>query len=298
MQKVKVRPKLIRKPQGYWQYHPLPSEEDLERYYAKKYFQQGKGSYAVSYLPEEIKYFRLKADLIYRQICRLKKGRRLSTFLDVGCGEGWLLDRMYRAGLKVRGLDFSSFGLIKFHRYLKNSFIKGNVFSLLENEQKSKRKYNIIALANVIEHVVDPKKIIDLLKKILSRKGILIIVVPNDFSYLHEHLLKEQFISEKFWLAYPDHISYFNKNAMKKFLNSNGFKVEAINADNPVDFNLMNLNTNYINDRSKSKETHYFRVRTDNFLASISQDKLLDLYTILGSMGVGRDLNYYCTLKI
>ena len=298
MQKVNVWPKLIRKPQGYWQYHPLPSEEDLQRYYAKKYFQLGKGSYAKAYTEEEKRYFRLKANLIFRQICRLKADRHLSVFLDVGCGEGWLLARMYRAGLKVRGLDFSSFGLMKFHRHLKSCFVQGNVFSLLEAEQKSKRKYDIIALANVIEHVIDPEKIIVLLKKILSRNGILIVVAPNDFSYLHEHLLKEQYISEKFWLAYPDHISYFNKDAMEKFLDRNGFRVEAIIADNPIDLNLMNSNVNYINDRSKGKETHYFRVRTDNFLASISEDKLLDLYTILGSMGVGRNLNYYSSLKI
>ncbi|MDI6758103.1 MAG: class I SAM-dependent methyltransferase [Candidatus Omnitrophota bacterium] len=297
MRKANIKLKLIHKTQGYWQYYPLPLEKDLQRYYAKKYFQLGKGSYATTYTEEEKRYFRLKANLIFRQIRRFKTGGHLNTFLDVGCGEGWLLNRMYQAGMKVKGLDFSDFGLMKFHRHLKSSFVKGNVFSLLEAEQKSKQKYNIVALANVIEHVVDPKKMIYLLKKILSRNGILIIIAPNDFSYLHKHLLKEQYISKKFWLAYPDHISYFNKDSMEKFLIKGGFKVETVVADNPIDLNLMNSNTNYINDRSKGKETHYFRVRTDNFLASISEDKLLDLYTILGSMGVGRDLNYYCSLK-
>ncbi|MFA5093277.1 MAG: class I SAM-dependent methyltransferase [Candidatus Omnitrophota bacterium] len=298
MLNLNVKPKLIRKPQGYWQYYPLPLEEELQRYYAKKYFQLGKGSYAKIYTEEEKRYFRLKADLIFRQIFRLNAGKHMNTFLDVGCGEGWLLDRMHREGLKVKGLDFSSFGLIKFHRHLKKNFTQGNVFSLLKEEKKLKRKYDIIALANVIEHVVDPEEMMYLLKEILSRRGVLIIVAPNDFSRLHQHLLKERYISKKFWLAYPDHISYFNKDSMKKFLESNGFVIKAITADNPIDLNLMSSNMNYVNNCSKGKETHYFRVRNDNFLASISEDKLLDLYTVLGSMGVGRNLYYYVSLKI
>ena len=298
MKKKNSGPILVRKAQGYWQYCPLPSEDELRQYYAEKYYQQGKGSYAVSYTPEEIEYFRLKADLIYRQILRLRPHKTRNMFLDVGCGEGWVLERMHRAKIKAKGLDFSSFGVIKFHPHLKNYFVQGNVFDLLELEKKLKHKYDIIALANVIEHVINPKKIVDLLKAILTRDGLLIIVAPNDFSALHDNLLKRKHISKKFWLAYPDHVSYFNKKSMEKFLKSKGFKVEAVVADNPIDLNLMNVNTNYINDRSKGKATHYSRVRTDNFLASISRDKLLDLYTVLGSMGVGRDLNYYCSLKI
>ncbi len=298
MQNKNVIPTLVRKEQGYWQYSPLPSEEELEQYYSEKYFQQGKGSYAISYIPEEIQYFRLKADLIHRQILRLRPDISLNTFLDVGCGEGWVLERMHKAQMKVKGFDFSSFGLMKFHPHLEKHFIQGNVFDLLEKEKTAGCQYDIISLVNVIEHVVDPDVMIDLLRSILIRDGLLIVVAPNDFSILHENLMKKKYISEKFWLAYPDHISYFNKDNMENFLDAKGFKVEAVVADNPIDLNLMNANVNYINDRSKGKETHYFRVRTDNFLASISEDKLLDLYNIFGSMGLGRDLNYYCSLKI
>jgi hypothetical protein len=35
-------------------------------------------------------------------------------------------------------------------------------------------------------------------------------------------------------------------------------------------------------------------VRVDNFLGEIDRDKLLALYEVLGSMGVGRNLVYYC----
>lgn len=84
---------------------------------------------------------------------------------------------------------------------------------------------------------------------------------------------------------------------MEKLLTSLGWKVHVVVADNPVDLNLLNANSNYIEDRSKGKNVHMYRVQTDNFLAGLSEEKLLELYTVLGSMGVGRDLTYYVSRK-
>jgi len=81
------------------------------------------------------------------------------------------------------------------------------------------------------------------------------------------------------------------------FLSDMEIVIKSIVADNPIDLNLLNENSNYIVDKNKGKQTHLFRVRTDNFLASISEGKLLSLYEVLGSMGIGRDLNYYCRLR-
>ncbi|MDA0330158.1 MAG: hypothetical protein O2958_14280 [Gemmatimonadetes bacterium] len=70
--------------------------------------------------------------------------------------------------------------------------------------------------------------------------------------------------------------------------------MRAVVADNPVDLNLLNERMNYIREREKGKSVHRFRMATDLFLASLGEDALLDVYTGLGAMGVGRDLGYYC----
>lgn len=288
--------KLVKTKYGYWTYEPKPSTEELSNYYDKKYYQEGCGSYEVRYSDEEIKYFRLKASLLFRQMKRIMR-RRFCSLLDVGCGEGWLLDKFYKEGVSVRGIDFSAFALNKFHSHLKSYFEQGNVYELLKREIKAGRKYDVIIAANVLEHVTDPVDLLDSLKRLLAKDGMLVIVVPNDFSNLHNYLLKKKFIDRPFWLAFPEHLSYFNKMSMEKLLSDRGFKLEAVVADNAIDLNLMNSDANYIKDHNKGKEAHRFRVRMDNFLASINEDRLLDLYTILGSMGLGRDLNYYCSLK-
>ena len=131
----------------------------------------------------------------------------------------------------------------------------------------------------------------------MHSRSVLVIVAPNDFSPLHELLEKEGKISRKFWLCYPEHLSYFNKDSMSNLLQDLGYKIHSIVADNPVDLNLLNDNSNYIEDTSKGKNVHLFRIRSDNFLGNLNPDKLLQVYEILGSMGVGRDLSYYCSIK-
>jgi 2-polyprenyl-3-methyl-5-hydroxy-6-metoxy-1,4-benzoquinol methylase len=290
-------PKLVQTKYGFWQYQPAPSFEELSVYYADQYFQQGRGSYAVNYLPEEIQYFRLKPSLMIRQLKRLRDVSKLHSVLDVGCGEGWVLDRFFYEGFQVRGVDFSAFGVEKFHPHLKDHLDQGNVYEILEGYCELKESWDVIVLANVIEHVIDPIGLLDIIKKLLNPGGLLILVAPNDFSALHEYLLAEGIIQTPFWLAYPDHLSYFNKASMENLLEDRGFEIEKVVADNPIDLNLLNANSNYIQDKTKGKNAHLFRVRTDTFLASINEEKLLDLYEIYGAMGIGRDLNFFCGFK-
>ena len=207
------------------------------------------------------------------------------------------MDEFNRQGISVLGLDFSSHGIEKFHPHLLPFFEQGNIYELLERKVRIKSKFDFLILANVIEHVKDPFQLLQNIKKIMRPSSILVIIAPNDFSPLHELLLKEGKITSEFWLCYPDHLSYFNKESMSNLLLDLGFKIHSIVADNPVDLNLLNDNSNYIDDPIKGKNIHFFRVRSDNFLGSLNPDKLLQLYEIFGSMGIGRDLNYYCSIE-
>lgn len=290
-------PKLVKTKWGFYQYDPKPSDEELHNYYANRYYQEGGGSYSVSYSDEEIAYLKLKAWMVYRKslhLAGIKNGRKL---IDIGCGEGWIMAEFNRQGISVLGLDFSRHGIKKFHPHLLPYFEQGNIYNLLEEKVRIKSKFDFLILANIIEHVRDPVRLLRKVKRIMHLNSLLVVVAPNDFSPLHDLLIREKKITRKFWLSYPDHLSYFNKESMGNLLSDLDFKIHSIVADNPVDLNLLNDNSNYIEDSSKGKNIHLFRVRSDNFLGSLDSDKLLQIYEILGSMGVGRDLNYYCSIK-
>jgi 2-polyprenyl-3-methyl-5-hydroxy-6-metoxy-1,4-benzoquinol methylase len=285
---------VIRNRWGFYQYAPLPSEKELQEFYEKKYYQEGRGSYEITYSEEETAYFKLAASLIYLETIKLSNGAVGKTLLDVGCGEGWIMDKFFQSGVSVAGLDFSRFALEKIHTHLLPFFEQGDIYTLLREKSQQQTLFDFVVCANVLEHVLDPVGLLSIVRNLMHPHSLLVLIVPNDFSALHAHLLKTKRISKEFWLCYPDHLSYFNKDGMEKFLKDSGFSVRAVVADNPIDLNLLNDNSNYIEDRSKGKNTHLFRVRMDNFLASIDEGKLLSLYEVLGSMGVGRDLTYYC----
>ena len=294
---IKNPPELIKTKYGFYQYLPLPTEEELRQYYADRYYQHGSGSYSILYSEEEIEYFKLKARLIYKKVSMLMDMKKKRSFIDIGCGEGWILNEFEKRENTVLGVDFSRYGVEKFHPHLLSFFEQGNIYDLLENMIEKGSRFDILMLANVIEHVIDPETLLQKIKGIMFPESLLIIIAPNDFSRLQELLIEKKKISRKFWLAYPDHLSYFNKESMGNFLSAHEFELKAVVAENPVDLNLLNDNSNYIEDPEKGKATHMFRVLADNFLADNDTDKLLQIYEILGSMGIGRDLNYYCSMS-
>ena len=87
---------------------------------------------------------------------------------------------------------------------------------------------DIILANNTFEHLKNPEKIIQQCSKKLSKKGYLVIRVPN-LSCLQ---LKYYTLigKKKNWICYkdPTHISIYTVKKWKKILENNGFKVKII----------------------------------------------------------------------
>jgi hypothetical protein len=64
-------------------------------------------------------------------------------------------------------------------------------------------------------------------------------------------------------------------------------------ADFPIDFNLSNMDTNYVRDKSKGKNVHLSRVFLENLLDEISITNTVELYKALAELGLGRDITSF-----
>lgn len=284
---------LIQTQYGYFTLKHLPTAEELKQYYADKYYQGSMSQYEKSYSEEEIKHFQNKIASRYAVIEELlvPYSSQQLKFLDIGCGEGWALDFFKRKGWEIVGLDYSSHGCATHNPHILDCLIAGDIYDSLDLLLTEGNKYDCIWLDNVLEHVTDPKQLLLKIRDLVgSTKSVLVIDVPNDFSLLQRQLLDLQCIQRPFWIAVPDHISYFNKEGLIALCAATHWQERYIMGDYPIDWHLLNPNTNYIEDRSKGKSVHLQRVVMENLLYDISIPKTNDYYRALAELGMGRSI--------
>ena len=115
--------------------------------------------------------------------------------LDVGCGAGFIINYLNLLGYKAEGFD----------KYLYDSKTRAiNLFINKEEkfndcsiaEFKPNKKYDLIFLNNVIEHLNDWKKDIDHLNGLLSSTGRIILLFPNYNFPLEPHFMIPTFINK------------------------------------------------------------------------------------------------------
>jgi 2-polyprenyl-3-methyl-5-hydroxy-6-metoxy-1,4-benzoquinol methylase len=279
---------------GFYQVSPMPSENELEEYYSKKYYQNPTSfTYSTGYDHDNLLWKRNCAERIALMIEKLRGGKG-GYFIDIGCGEGIMLDVMHDHKYDVKGIDFSSFGISRLNPHLLPYFSEGDIHPKIKNLYDKKMLFDIVFTGNVIEHVISPKDLIVDMKSILKPSGILIIVAPNDYSELQYHLLDQGCAEYPYWLSYPDHLSYFNYDSMANFLKDFDISVKACLGDFPIELNLFSDLTNYVKNRSAGPDVHKGRVFIENYLFSKDHLKALDLSILLGDLKVGRNLIYFC----
>jgi 2-polyprenyl-3-methyl-5-hydroxy-6-metoxy-1,4-benzoquinol methylase len=282
---------IVQHPFGFFQIKDMPSPEELSEYYEKKYYQESKGSYEILYRPEEIRHIRGKIDLRWKFLEHRFDGA--GRLLDVGCGEGFTLAFFKSMGWEVLGLDFSKAGMEAQNPEVLSDLVVGDVFTNLAEQIAAEDQFDIIWLQNVLEHVTDPVGLMESLAKLVRPGGSLVVTVPNDFSELQLKALDEGKVTRPYWIAPPDHLSYFSSDSLRKIGAETGWVCDELVADFPVDWFLFNRNSNYIEDGNCGKAAHLARVELENLLLSKPVADLKKLYSALADLGMGRDITAF-----
>lgn len=144
------------------------------------------------------------------------------TLLDIGCGTGLFLKSCTDAGLNVSGIDVSQ-NALNFAMDNYNLDVSDKKLDDLLNEG---RKYDMITMWHVLEHIINPVEELKKVKGILKEGGLLIVEVPNLNS------IKFKLSGHK-WKGgnHPlYHRSFFTAATLKQTLQKSGFgKIEIRN---------------------------------------------------------------------
>jgi len=279
---------------GFWEISQKPSFEDLQKYYADKYYQEGMGSYDIAYSSDELAYFKSKLEQRMAVIQPYFPNDITSKkLLDVGCGEGYALSFFREHGWKVKGFDFSSAGVQSKNPSCLDALETGDVFELLLTEIAKGNTYEVVWLQNVLEHVIDPLGLLHSLRKLISPEGIAVVTVPNDCSITQQALLSNQHIDKAFWVAPPDHLSYFDYHSLKNATEFTGWECVEMLSDFPVDWFLFHPKSNYINDKSVGKDAHKARVQIENLIHKQPTEAVLRFWSAAAHLGIGRDITAF-----
>ncbi|MDH5771514.1 MAG: class I SAM-dependent methyltransferase [Rhodospirillaceae bacterium] len=276
---------------GYISVSPLPSAEELRKFYADAYYQQSlAATYRADYPQEELNHKRLRAELLLHALKSVRKANDGKSFLEVGCGEGFVLQAAHDAGYDVEGIDFSSYGVKSFHPHFESVLSTGDAFELLDVRIKSGTKVDVCVLQNVLEHVIDPEGLMDRIKRILTPDGLAVINIPNDFSRIQEKLKDIGSVDRDYWFLPPHHLHYFNVDTIGLFIESVGFEVVDTFGDFPIELFLFCPGSNYVTNADNGPSAHKARIEIDLLLAERGIDNYHRFCQSMSGCGIGRNV--------
>jgi len=138
------------------------------------------------------------------------------NFLEIGCGNGFMLKEALRLGFKnVKGIEPSK-EAIHFADDEIKEFIHHGIFA--GENQNNLELYDVVFIAMIIEHVVDANKFLSSIYKILKSGGIIICICHNERHFL------SKILKDKHPIINDEHVAVFNKKALKKIFSKNHFK--------------------------------------------------------------------------
>ncbi len=146
----------------------------------------------------------------------IKKRDKSINILEVGFGNGYLLDKLIKKGF------FNIYGVEKY--LLENDVlpeVKEKV-KIYKDDLKNiffDKNFDFIYAIHVIEHISDHNSFFKKLSSIIKKNGMILFITPNARSFG----LK---IFKEFWwnLEDPTHCHFFSPESIKKCLEDNGFK--------------------------------------------------------------------------
>ena len=186
----------------------IPVPENLSSYYKSEDYISHTDSKktVIDKIYQTVKNITLKRKLRLINECLLHQNsisRPEKNILDIGAGTGYFL--------KVCKVNLWNVFGIEPDMEARNIAAKKGVLLHKDVSHFTDKKFEIITLWHVLEHVENLEEYISTLEKLLSKNGTLIIAVPNYKSYDAKYY-------SKFWAAFdvPRHLWHFSETSISK----------------------------------------------------------------------------------
>lgn len=189
-----------------------PTPDEIARYY-ESYESRFIGARVRS--PQEMERLaRRDADEIERLLSVLCFGDPTPRVLDIGCGQGHLVAECARRGWGAWGAEVSQRRAASLRSRIPGAqFIAGSLPEL----HLPQGYFDVVMMKHVLEHVAQPARALDVVRRGLRPGGVLLCEVP-DVGYLRIRLRRRPMVNQL-------HLWHFTPRTLRRILEQAGFRV-------------------------------------------------------------------------
>lgn len=190
---------------------PVPSSKEISHYYEEKF---RRGNYQIA--RQLADYDRTCAQIAQALADYYGAGLKDRSVMDIGCFTGSLLyELQQKYNCQVMGVELQKEAV-----EIAKARLRGNVLQMdVDSSEFPDKKYDIVTLTGVIEHVIQPNRLLKRASELLNDDGVIMIQTPNAESMVAQVL-------RRYWppLAPIEHIHIHSKRAVCMSLEKLGFE--------------------------------------------------------------------------
>lgn len=265
---------------GFKHVHPYPAAEKLKQFYEEEFYQAEKANYLKN----------SEKDIEWKQIEFAKRfsiaeghvpSSSILRALDIGSGPGEFVALGKQKGWDVVGVEPSPVAA----RYatelglnIINDFFGEDLLPQLG-------QFDFIHMSEVLEHIPNPREILDLAIQVLKPGGVLCVSVPNDYSAIQGALVSAG--ASEWWVVPDHHLNYFDFETLERLIQKVGLRLLERTTNFPMELFLL-MGQDYTTDPELGRRLHSYRKNLDINLATHGPELMDNFYAALASAGMGR----------
>lgn len=276
---------------GFIRVDPLPSQAELDEYY-ESVFYGGESAFndSARHIRDRDREYLSWQFADIEDWATRALGKPSLSILDVGCGFGHTLEYFKARGHSVSGVEPSPEAVVHCQS-LGLDVVQANVEDFLMTCTK---KFDLVVMYHVLEHVIDPKAVLQLCKRVMGEQSAIYVSTPNDFSFLQEVAVKANG-SGTWWFHPPRHINYFSHESLVSLMTAQGLNAFVQSSDFPMEIFLL-MGLDYVNRPELGPIAHGYRVAFERALRTQGHtEELRSVYQAAANSGIGREIRILAT---
>lgn len=161
-----------------------------------------------------------------------------SKVLELGCASGYMSQALKNKGCYVIGVEYDT-ELAKLARKQCDCLIQGDLDIIDLSQELQGEQFDVIIVADVLEHLRDPKRILEQIKYLLKQNAFVVGSVPN-IAHISVSLalLKGDFDYRPLGILDEGHKRFFTRRSLEHMLEESGYRLDNVSRTNAAPYQI------------------------------------------------------------